>query len=176
MDTKQKRTKTILYSSLEILCAFLLSLFGCCWDWVNLSFTLSKISTPQYWNNVAISTGMYSCACLLGTFFKLQRSELNNQEYDKELKDYRVALEWKDKTFVSFINNILNPKKKKERLIEKYDKKLSRLDTFAKEKWRLDFNDAIASGDADNFNFSSKASKRHYQRKMELERLKVKSS
>lgn len=175
MDNKVKTLKMWLYTSIEVLCGFALSMMACMWDWVNAEFTFEQITTKAYWDNVLINTIMYSLAMILGTFFIIQQSELKSKDYENELVDYRKRLKEKKDNFVNYIETVLNPSIKKERLKKKAEVRLNILSKYAKDQWKLDFNDAIEQQQTNPntpYLFSSKRSERYYKRRVALERQK----
>ena len=170
MNDKVKRRKIALYTFLEIVATFILTMVGCMWDWVNMEFTLSRIATQAYWNNVFIQTIMYTCALVLLTLITLEKMELKNQEYYDLYSYYQnVMYPKKDKGFEFYINEVLNPKIKKEFLHKKYEKKLYKLDKIAKDRWKIDFREANKLEEPLNYNFKSKWSKKYFIRRSDLE-------
>ena len=172
MNENIRRKKIVLYTILEVVAAFTLSMVASMWDWVNMNFTLSKIGTSAYWDNVLLQTIMYSCALLLGTLPTLEKMELKSQEYNDLYKYYQETMyPKKDKGFDPYVENVLNPQIKKEFLHKKYEKKLYRLDKFCKDKWKIDFANASKLEDPLTYNFSSKWSKKYFTRRCELEEI-----
>lgn len=170
MDNKVKKRKVILYSFLEVVATFILTMVGCMWDWVNMEFTLSRIATQAYWDNVFIQTIMYTCALVLGTLMTLEKMELKNSEYMDLYSYYQNTMyPKKDKGFEPYVNDVLNPKIKKEFLHKKYEKKLYKLDRIAKDRWKIDFREASKMDEPLKYNFCSKWSKKYFIRRCELE-------
>ena len=58
MDTENKNRKIALYTFLELIALLALTMVASMWDWVNMGFSLSKITTKAYWNNVILQTIM----------------------------------------------------------------------------------------------------------------------
>ena len=70
MDDMNKNRKIALYTFLELLALLTLTMLASMWDWVNMGFSLSKIKTKAYWNEVIMNAVMYSCALILGNLLK----------------------------------------------------------------------------------------------------------
>ena len=67
METETKNRKIALYTFLELIALLILTMLASMWDWVNMGFTLSKITTKAYWNDVIlISFGGKAIKSLLG--------------------------------------------------------------------------------------------------------------
>ena len=152
MDTENKNRKIALYTFLELIALLALTMVASMWDWVNMGFSLSKITTKAYWNNVILQTIMYSCALVLGNLLKLEKLELKNKAYDDLLSIYRKEkLPLKDENFVTYVTNILNPSIKKEFLRKKYENKLARLEKYSFDSFQLCYNKAINAPDFREF-------------------------
>ena len=152
MDTENKNRKIALYTFLELIALLALTMVASMWDWVNMGFSLSKITTKAYWNNVILQTVMYSCALVLGNLLKLEKLELKNKAYDDLLSIYRKEkLPLKDENFVTYVTNILNPSIKKEFLRKKYENKLARLEKHSFDSFQLCYNKAVNAPDFREF-------------------------
>lgn len=172
MDEKVKKRKVALYTTLEVVATFILTMVGAMWDWVNMEFTFQKVTTQAYWDNVIIQTVMYTCALVLGTLMTLEKMELKNSEYLDIYKYYQETMyPKKDKGFEPYVNDVLNPKIKKEFLHKKYEKKLYKLDRIAKDKWKIEFREASKLEEPLTYQFSSKLSKKYFIRRCELEEI-----
>lgn len=148
MELEQKNRKIALYTFLELTALLTLTMLASMWDWVNMGFSLSKISTKAYWNNVILQTVMYSCALILGNLLKLEKLELKDKAYDSLLGIYRKEkLPIKDENFNTYVQNVLNPSIKKEFLRKKYDNKLARLEKFSMDSFQICYNMAVGSQD-----------------------------
>ena len=170
MSDKTKKRKVALYTFLEVVATFILTMVGAMWDWVNMEFTLSRVTTQAYWDNVVIQTIMYTCALVLGTLLTLEKLELKSKEFQDLYSHYQDTMyPKKDKGFDLYINEVLNPNIKKEFLHKKYEKKLYRLDKFAKDRWKIDFREASKLDEPLTYNFKSRWSKRYFIRRCELE-------
>ena len=170
MNEPVNKKKIVLYTILEVVATFTLTMVASMWDWVNMEFTLARVSTAEYWDNVVIQTIMYTCAWILGTLLTLEKLELKSTEYNDLYKVYQNQ-KWpkKDKGFDNYVNNVLNPSIKKDFLHKKYEKKLYRLDKICKDKWKIDFNEASKLEEPLTYNFSSKLSKKYFIKRNELE-------
>lgn len=152
METETKNRKIALYTFLELVALLILTMLASMWDWVNMGFTLSKITTKAYWNDVILNAVMYSCALILGNLLKLEKLELKNKAYDDLLSIYRNdKLPYKDENFVTYITTILNPSIKKEFLKKKYENKLARLEKYSLDSFQLCYNMATESLDFDEY-------------------------
>lgn len=170
MNDSLKRKKIALYTILEVVATFTLTMVASMWDWVNMNFTLSRIATSEYWDSVIIQTVMYTCALVLGTLITLEKMELKSQEYNDLYKYYQdIMFPKKDKGFEPYIDNVLNPSIKKDFLHKKYERKLYRLDKFSKDRWKIDFLEANKLEEPLTYNFKSKWAKRYFIKRSELE-------
>ena len=152
MDTENKNRKIALYTFLELIALLALTMVASMWDWVNMGFSLAKIQTKAYWNNVILQTVMYSCALVLGNLLKLEKLELKNKAYDDLLSIYRTdKLPIKDENFVTYVTIILNPSIKKEFLRKKYENKLARLEKYSFDSFQLCYNKAVNAPDFREF-------------------------
>ena len=152
METETKNRKIALYTFLELIALLILTMLASMWDWVNMGFTLSKITTKAYWNEVILNAVMYSCALILGNLLKLEKLELKSKAYDDLLNIYRNdKLKYKDENFVTYITTILNPSIKKEFLKKKYENKLARLERYSFDSFQLCYNMATESLNFDDY-------------------------
>ena len=152
METETKNRKIALYTFLELVALLILTMLASMWDWVNMGFTLSKITTKAYWNEVILNAVMYSCALILGNLLKLEKLELKSKAYDDLLNIYRNdKLPIKDENFVTYITTILNPSIKKEFLKKKYENKLARLERYSLDSFQLCYNMATESLNFDDY-------------------------
>lgn len=176
MEDFNKNRKIALYTLLELLALLTLTMLASMWDWVNMGFSLAKISTKEYWNNVILQSVMYSCALVLGNLLKLEKLELKNKAYDDLLSTYRNdKLTLKDEHFVKYIMDVLNPSIKKEFLKKKYETKLSRLEKHSLDSFQLCYNMACESEDFDEYvnSFIHNPFKKFYcKRRKTLEKLR----
>ena len=141
MEDFNKNRKIALYTFLELIALLALTMMASMWDWVNMGFSLSKISSKEYWNNVIIQAVMYSCALILGNLLKLEKLELKNKAYDDLLSVYRKdKLPIKDEHFTKYIMDVLNPSIKNEFLKKKYERKLARLEKYSLDSFQLCYN------------------------------------
>lgn len=152
MEIETKNRKIALYTFLELIALLILTMLASMWDWVNMGFTLSKITTKAYWNDVILNAVMYSCALILGNLLKLEKLELKSKSYDDLLSVYRnEKLPYKDENFVTYITTILNPSIKKEFLKKKYENKLARLERYSLDSFQLCYNNASESLNFDDY-------------------------
>ena len=177
MEEQTRNRKIALYTFLEFVALLILTMVGSMWDWVDMRFTLSKITTTRYWNDVAIQTVMYSCALVLGNLLKLEKLELKSQEYFDLLHTYRTdKLPYKDDLFVDYVFKVLNPSIKKIFLRKKYENKLARLEKFSKDSYQLEYDRVeehiAAGGNIKEYYFKNRFTKHYYFRRKELELLK----
>lgn len=180
MDKKLKTRKSIIYTILEVIATLTLTMMASMWDWVNMGFTLSKITTRAYWENVTMQTIMFSCALIIGILGKLEREELKNEAYDNMMDAYHTKL--KDNgmadsvthSFTNYIDAFYNPETKKKFLRKKYALKLHRQERFSFDRWKLDFNRYIklqTEEEKAKFKFRSPLSKHYMKRRLMLEEL-----
>lgn len=143
MSTKNK--KLALYTFLEVVAVLIMCFVGGCFDWMHLKFTFDKFGEWSFYETVLQKWTLYSCALLVGYFFKLEREELNNEIYLSTLGMYRELLKSKKESFVFFIESIFNPATKKRYIKMKAEYKLLKLDKKAKDEWKIEFNKALKS-------------------------------
>ena len=178
MEEQQKNRKIALYTFLEFTALLILTMVGSMWDWVDMRFSLSRISTVSYWNDVAIQTIMYSCALVLGDLLKLEKLELKSPDYYDLLNSYREEYlkPYKDDLFVDYVFKILNPSIKKKFLRKKYENKLARLEKFSRDSYQLEYDKVeehlLTGGDIKDYYFKNRFTKHYYFRRKELELLK----
>lgn len=137
MNKSERNRKIGLYTFFQVIGLLALLIIGSCFDWMNFRFSFEQITTWDYWNNVIQQAFMYSVALGLGFSTILEKSELSDEEYLKALEEYRKYLAFKKESFVAYIENVLNPKIKKEAIKAKITKKLYRLDKLAKDEWKI---------------------------------------
>ena len=185
MESEKRNKKIALYTTLEVLALFTLTLVGSMWDWVDMRFTLSRIGSTEYWSDVIIQTVMYSCALILGNLLKLEKLELNSPEYMDLLKTYREkdekgsfigVLKYKDDMFEHYVYNVLNPSIKKKFLKKKYENKLARLEKFSRDSFQLEYDKVeehlLLGNKIEDYRFKNWRTKYYYFRRKELEQLK----
>lgn len=173
-ESSTRTKKLTLYTVLEIVAVLIMCFVGGCFDWVHLKFTFDKFGTWGFYETVLQKWILYSCALLIGTFFKLEREELNNRDYYFTLGLYRAYLQHKLESFANFIERTFNPKTKKLYMKQSTENKLIRLDHFAKDDWRIEFNDAVESNDIEHWNWKNKKSKKYGLRRIQLQRMLTK--
>lgn len=173
-DSSTRTKKLTLYTFLEIVAVFIMCLVGGCFDWVHLKFTFDKFGTWGFYETVLQKWVLYSGALVVGTLFKLEKEELNNRDYFFTLGLYRAYLHYKLESFASFIERIFNPKTKKLYMKQNIENKLISLDRFAKDDWRIEFNDAVDSKDIEHWNWKNKHSKKYGLRRIQLQRMLTK--
>ena len=177
MEETQKNRKIALYTFLEFVALLVLTMVGSMWDWVDMQFSLARITTKAYWNDVAVQTIMYSCALILGNLLKLEKLELKSPEYYDLLSKYRKEkLPYKDDLFVDYVFKVLNPSIKKKFLKKKYENKLARLEKFSKDSYQLEYDkveEFLEQGnDIKDYRFKNHFTKHYYFRRKDLELLK----
>ena len=170
-DSSTRTKKLTLYTVLEVIAVLIMCFVGGCFDWVHLKFTFDKFGTWSFYETVLQKWVLYSCALLIGTFFKLEKEELNNRDYYFTLGLYRAYLHYKLESFASYIEKVFNPNTKKLYMKQKTENKLLLLDKIAKDDWRIEFNDAIESGDIDHWQWKDKHSKKYGLRRIQLQRM-----
>lgn len=170
---KQNTTKKItIYTALQIIAVLLICMLSGAMDWTNMEITFSKFGNWDFYESVIQKFLMYSAALLVGYFFKLEREELTNNEYFAALDTYRILLKSKKDSFVYFIENVFNPKTKKRYIKMKATDKLMRLDKYAKDSWKLEFNKASKSEEGiDSWKWSSLKVEKYAKKRIELTNL-----
>lgn len=171
IDLRTKKGKTILYTAIQVIGMLFVCLISGCFDFLNFEFTLSRVTTQEYWQQVIRQTILYSIALGLGYMGKLEREELNNTEYFQSLKLYRELLKCKKESFVRYIEDIFNPNIKKEYIRKNTFRKLHKLDRRSKDEWKVYYKKAIESGNPLEYEYPDKKIKDYCLRRIQLEEL-----
>lgn len=172
MDDKEKKSKLRFYTTLQIVGLLVIMIVGNAFDWLNMKFDFTKLSTWKYWNAVFQQIVMYATALIIGYLGRLEKEILNNIEYHTNLKHYRELLPFKkDASFTQFINYIKNPQIKKEFIKKRMQIKLYRLDKYTKDEYKLEYDKALASGNLETYNYKDKKSKKYCLKRFKLEQL-----
>ena len=173
LDKKIKNRKRILYTLLEVVVILVMTMVGNMWDWVNMEFKPELIATPAFWEDTITKAILYSGALILAILLKLSKLELNDSRYDELLEKYRMeklpSKENNPEAFDLYLEKELNPRIKKEYLKTKLERKLYRIQKFERDSWCMDYFKAKESGELENYNFSSKLSKRYFIRRTRIE-------
>ena len=172
MSDKIKNRKRILYTTLEVVVILIMTMVGNMWDWVNMEFRPDLIGTAQFWEDTIVKATLYSGSLILAILLKLSKLELNDERYDNLLKDYRGRLPLKEENaeaFDTYLEKSLNPKIKKEYIKNKLERKLYRVQKHERDAWAMDYFQAKDSGELEEFNFSSKASKKYFIKRTRIE-------
>lgn len=180
MDKSVKTRKSILYTFLEVVATLVLTMMASMWDWVNMGFTIAKVTTASYWENVVMQTTMFSCALIIGILGKLEREELKSIAYEQMMVSYHGKLtengmaDSVSQTFTGYIDNVYNPETKMKFLKKRYDLKLHRQERFSLDRWKLDFSrysKLQTQAEKDSYKFMSPLSKHYAKRRLMLEEL-----
>lgn len=189
LDPKLKKQKTILYTTLQIAGLIAILLIGNCFDWLNMKFDFTNFTTWNYWNGVIQQILMYTIAMIIGYLGRLQKEFLTNSEFALEMNLYHMYLAQKTKTFVKFIEKIINPKIQIEyyhahitKKLYRLEKKNSKKDDFKIEyekclKWcaenKKEIKEYTISDNIDGFlkKFKQRSCKRYIKKRWELEQL-----
>ena len=172
MSDKIKNRKRILYTTLEVVVILIMTMVGNMWDWVNMEFRPDLIGTTHFWEDTIVKATLYSGSLILAILLKLSKLELNDERYDNLLKDYRGRLPLKEENaeaFDTYLEKSLNPKIKKEYIKNKLERKLYRVQKHERDAWAMDYFQAKDSGELEEFNFSSKASKKYFIKRTRIE-------
>ena len=172
MEQKMKNRKSMLYTTIEIVLILIMTIVGNMWDWVNMEFNPSSMLTGAFWQDTFIKATLYSCALMVAIVSKMSKQELKDQRYDDLYKDYRLRLPYKDARkdeFTTFIDRQKNPDIKKEYIRTKLNTKLARIQKFERDSWVADYFHAKDSGEFENYNFSSKWSKKYFIKRTRIE-------
>lgn len=171
MNLTTKKQKTILYTVIQVVGMLFLCLIGGCFDFLNLEFTLEKIKTAEYWQGVMQQMVLYSCAIGLGYIGKLEREELNNEEYSNGLSLYKDLLKSKKESFIRYIEEVFNPDTKRQYIKLRANKRLHRLDKYSKDEWKLYYRNAIKSGNVLEYQYPNSKIKKYCVKRFQLEEL-----
>lgn len=172
MTQQQKNRKAALYTFIEVLVIILMTIVGNMWDWVNMSFTPERIMTMAFWQETMVKSILYSGCLVLGILLKLSKLELKDEKYANLYGEYRGHLPFKNQhkeEFGVYVDKVLNPTIKKEYLRTKLNSKLAKVQKHEKDKWVLDYFQAKESGNPDTYLFSSKRSKKYFEKRINIE-------
>ena len=172
MDKKVKNRKRILYTTLEVVVILIMTMVGNMWDWVNMEFRPDLIGTSAFWEDTIVKATLYSGSLILAILLKLSKLELEDIRYDDLLEKYRGKLDVKEtnsEAFDTYLEKELNPRIKKEYIKTKLERKLYRIQKHERDSWAMDYFQAKDSGKLENFNFSSKWSKRYFIKRTRIE-------
>lgn len=172
MEKEIKNRKIMIYTTIEVFLVFLLTILGSCWDWVNFTFSFEQVLTGSFWSETIIKSAQYALTMATGIIYTIGKLEVTNEEYFKTLETYRMWLKFKLDSFSKYIDTVLNPLIKKEKIKSNINVQLHRLNKKSKDTYLIEFQDAVDSGEFENYAFSSEQSKKYYIRRTELERLK----
>lgn len=172
MQDKVKNRKRILYTTLEVVVILIMTMVGNMWDWVNMQFRPDLIGTSAFWEDTIVKATLYSGSLILAILLKLSKLELNDLRYDDLLAKYRNKLDLKEnnpESFDTYLERDLNPRIKKEYIKTKLERKLYRLQKHERDSWAMDYFKAKDTGELENYNFSSKLSKKHFIKRTRIE-------
>lgn len=172
MDEKIKSRKSTLYTTIEIFLILVMTVVGNMWDWVNMEFNPSAILTGAFWQDTFVKATLYSCALMTAIVSKMSKLELKDLRYENLYKDYRSELKFKNDNvdeFSSFIDRVKNVNIKKEYIRTKLNSKLARIQKFERDAWVTDYFHAKDTGELENYNFSSKWSKKYFIKRTRIE-------
>ena len=176
MEKDIKFKKTLLYTSLEIFCLLSLMVLGGCFDFVNLEWDFTRITTAVFWTDTIVRSLQYTLAMMSTMIYIVGRLELNSKEYSEVLAVYR---EWwkmkeeKETIFASWVDRKLNPSIKKEKIKEKITKKLHKLSNHTKDIYKLEFQDAMDEiNSGKKHEWSCMKAKKYYEKRTMLENFK----
>lgn len=172
MDKKVKNRKRILYTTLEVTVILIMTMVGNMWDWVNMQFRPDLIGTSAFWEDTIVKATLYSGSLILAILLKLSKLELEDTRYDDLLGQYRGKLDVKSnnaEAFDNYLETDLNPRIKKEYIRTKLERKLYRIQKHERDNWAMDYFKAKDSGELENYNFSSRFSKRYFIKRTRIE-------
>lgn len=173
MNDKVKTRKKVLYTSLEVLVVLIMTMVGNMWDWVNMEFRPDLIATSHFWEDTIVKATLYSGSLILAMLLKLSKLELNDLRYEDLLNKYRndklPIKENNNEAFENYLEKELNPRIKKEYIRTKLERKLYRIQKHERDSWAMDYFKAKDSGEFENYNFSSKWSKRYFIKRTRIE-------
>jgi len=122
-------------------------------DWMNIGFSLDQLGTGAYWQKIALQMLMYTSALILGYLGTMESQHVDNAEYIKIYKQYRDMLVYKKESFITYIDDTLNPTIKKEAIRTQLSKKLYKLDKHSVDSDKIQYKAAIVSGDIETYKF-----------------------
>lgn len=134
----EKVIKTAVNS---VLLFIILAVFGC-FDFVTFTFNFSVFDFANhytvalaYWTRVITKTIAGVCAFHIGMNLMWDREIEKSAILASSIKEYERLLQFKDtKSFDHFIVNVFNVREKKKAWVDKINRKIHRLNKFAKHK------------------------------------------
>lgn len=149
-----------------ILLVIIFGLFGC-FDFVSLSFKFEYLMQVSYWTRTITKAIAGICAYHIGINFSWDREIEKDMQLEEQSRKYDRLIKLKDqKTFNTYVVEVLNPQEKRKAYIAKINKKIYWLNRFARHKDKL-----LYSSDDEKDN-EKKLKNRYCIKRTELEKLK----
>ena len=171
LDPQYRQHKSKLYTIASLILLFAMILIGSGFDWLNLVFDFSRITTWNYWNGVLQQCLLYGCSVMLGHVSRLQKEVLTNADFAHDIGVYRQKLAFKTQSFTQYIDGTLNPQIQLDYYKAMLERKLYRLDRHARDIDRLEYAKALEGDDLEEYNFSDKRSRRYAIKRFRLEQM-----
>lgn len=154
----------------DIVNAFLLlvifGIFGC-FDFVNMSFNIQNLLTATYWTRTLTKVIAGICAFHIGINFSWDREIEKDKNLEENAKKYNRLIQCKEqKSFNTFIIDVVNPREKIKAYISQINMKIFLLDKVSKNRDKLLYS---SSKEEDK---EKKLKNKYCIKKAELEELK----
>lgn len=160
--------KEIIRKDIVNACLLLVifGIFGC-FDFVNMSFNIAKLLTAAYWTKTLTKVIAGICAFHIGINFSWDREIEKDQNLEENAKKYNRLIKCKEqKSFNTYILDIVNPREKIKAYISQINRKIYLLDRTARNRDKL-----LYSSDREE-DKAKKLKNRYCVKKAELEQLK----
>ena len=160
-----------------ILLFIILLVFGCL-DFATLTFHFEFLANVNYWVTTLSKTIAGVCAFNIGINLMWETEIRKNKILASAIKLYNHLVSFKDdKDFDYFVVNVFNPQEKKKAYISQINKKIFRLNRFARRKDKLLYSSEIPA-DAEDYESKvkqlkeTKLNNKYCVKRQELEDLK----
>ena len=129
-----------------ILTIVVLAVFGC-FDFVNMEWDWTRVFTYAFWTRVTSKTVAAVCCFNIGINFNWEGALSTFYVLKETIKSYEALVKDKDdENFEYYVNQVYNMESKKKAWINKINRKIYRLDRFAKNKDKLLYTSKIPEG------------------------------
>lgn len=132
LSTNKAKTSRIITTI--VLSLLILGLFGC-FNFITWTFDFSKIITLEYWTNVSTKVGIAICSFNIGINFNWHYVIERSIDLKENIELYDILIKQKDDdNFDYYVNHIFNIHLKRRAYINKINRKIHRLNKFAKDR------------------------------------------
>lgn len=170
-DNSQRITKFVINTVMVVI---VFAVTGC-FDWLNLTFDISRLLTVSYWSKTSIKAISSSLLFNVGINLLFDKTEQNDVSCNEQKKKYEILNKTRDKpTFDTFITKHVNQELKKQAYINSISKKIYWLEkcVFVRNKDKLLYN-SLSDIEEEQKELDIRKSKNWYcVKKAELEKLR----